>query len=736
MSISLIISKKARFFAPPLILLILLAGAPPRPAGGQEAARIDKPLQYEVSVVLKLVHVFVTDKKGKPVPDLTRDDFAVTDDGQPVAVTDFETHLLQAPAEAVEAGGPAPQAPAPAKAAPQAAKRKFFMFFDFAYNNIRGVAKARRAALHFLESDIRPGDEVAVLSLSPAGGVVMHEYLTSDHAQVRKSVEAIGRKDLSGRANEIENNYWRLVQEGIRQTRMQGDALLMWAESPMAPLDAWTAANQRQETKSLARKFMLQMTDLAKALRLVPGQKHFLFFSTGIPNSLIYGSVPSNARYTGPDTMPSVAGDMALRDLNEAMYKEFTTAGCMFYAFDTRESAKTASLFDYDEQTFLSSTRQVGTALEPTDMFKVDRETGLDSLKRFSDTTGGKYYSNIDQFQKNMDQVQMLTGTYYVLGYSLSEKEDGRFHEVKVEVKRKGCVVRAQAGYFNPKPFREYTNGEKQIHLFDLALNERSLSRMPAGFSMTALPLRAGPTPGLEIVARIPGEIVEKFAGKRVEIITFVFDGRGNIRGLSRMEADPGLYRGRALVYAAGQALEPGNYKCRLILRDMDTGLSAVGSARGVVGPPPAALVLALGAPLLLVRGSGAALLEAPSGRAKGLAPWTDIYPFDRLEFSPVAGEVPAVADKVRIVVPCSVPGTMPPDLTLGAYLIHSATGRRMAVPVAFVGRTQWQATEIFNLEFSLNGLDPGAYLLYIHAASASGKAMAHVQTAFTIPRR
>jgi len=42
-----------------------------------------------------------------------------------------------------------------------------------------------------------------------------------------------------------------------------------------------------------------------------------------------------------------------------------------------------------------------------------------------------------------------------------SGREDGRFHEVRVEVKRPGCQVRAQSGYFNLKPFHDYTDLEK-----------------------------------------------------------------------------------------------------------------------------------------------------------------------------------------------------------------------------------------------------------------------------------
>jgi hypothetical protein len=39
-------------------------------------------LQYEVSVTLKLIQVYVSDKEGNPIHDLTKDDFLLYDNGQ------------------------------------------------------------------------------------------------------------------------------------------------------------------------------------------------------------------------------------------------------------------------------------------------------------------------------------------------------------------------------------------------------------------------------------------------------------------------------------------------------------------------------------------------------------------------------------------------------------------------------------------------------------------------------
>ena len=60
-------------------------------------------LQHEVTVTLKLIQVFVTDKKGNPITDLAKSDFVLHDNGKLQDITDFERHvLIPKPEEKVE----------------------------------------------------------------------------------------------------------------------------------------------------------------------------------------------------------------------------------------------------------------------------------------------------------------------------------------------------------------------------------------------------------------------------------------------------------------------------------------------------------------------------------------------------------------------------------------------------------------------------------------------------------
>jgi VWFA-related protein len=685
----------------------------------QENQASAKPLQVEVSVVLKLIQVHVTDKKGNPVRDLTMQDFTVTDNGQPVTLTEFERHALQPVAPAAAPGEPPAEA---ATVGPTAdpmtppSGRKFFLFFDFAYNNVRGIEKGQKAALHFIDTIVRPEDQVAVLSYAAIGGLAFHEYLTTDHAQVRKVLQAIGHKDVKGRATEIEDYYWRLTQS-------YGGPFVknLWA----------TAEASRQESTDMAQKYMLTLTDLARALRLVDGEKNFILFSTGIPNSLIYGYATGNV-FNRSD-VGRASGDHVLRQQNEAMYKEFGSAGCAFYAFDTREAAKEASLFTYDEETFVMGSRALTTAIDPTYVFKDDKATGLNTLKRFTDTTGGKFYSNINMYERNLGQVQAATGAFYVLGYAINEKWDGLFHEIKVGVRRKGCEVRTQAGYFDPKPYAEYTDLEKQIHLFDLAINERSFSRMPGSVPMTALSYAAEGISRLAVLARIPGEMTAKFTGPKVEFVVLFFDGNGDIREIVREEADPAAFRGRAVAFAAGATLKPDDYTGRLVIRDMTTGQSAVASVRATIGRPAAA-GLQLGTPLLLTEGRGAPLREAAGGKGGETRPFGTGYAYDATRFSPVFGEIPPAVARLAVVIPCAVPGGGEPDLLLSARLVDAVSGAQAPAVAGLAARAMRGPLVILTLDLATAGIPPGTYYLHVYAKDRTSGTLGHTFTTLTIP--
>jgi len=503
-------------------------------------------LQYEVQVSLKLVQVYVTDKKGNPVLDLTRDDFVIFDEGKPQKITEFEKHVLLAKEEAQPE---VPETPSPP--AEELMPRKFFLLFDFAFNNGIGLEKSRKAAIHFIDEELQPTDEVSLLSYSAIKSLKMHEYLTTDHKAVRDVVKRIGMESISGRAEDFETQYWQA--KAFTNTADATRSGTVWDPKDIYEEEReWGWEQGRQESKMQAHNFATKMVELAKALRYIPGHKQIILLSSGVPYSLIYG-VQSPFGKIGVEEL----GEFWLQQEFEDMLKELSTANCTIYALDTQE---------------LSATVDSDGRLE-----------GASSLQKLSSATGGKYFGNINNYEKHVEKIQDLTGCYYVLGYYVDDKWDGAYRKIKVEVSRPDCRVLAQRGYFNPKPFKEYTDLERMLHLVDLALSEDPLFQAPYRFPLQVVPCPSDGKSNLCLAAQAPLQEIREIITGRVEMVTVIFNEKEEIVVLKKSQRKVSGLSGERITLGGSFSVGPGTYKCRLIIRNLETGKGAVASATAVI---------------------------------------------------------------------------------------------------------------------------------------------------------
>jgi VWFA-related protein len=531
----------------------------PAPSAGEHQ---DKPdLQYEVAVTIKLVQVFVVDKKGNPVPDLRKEDFVLHDNGRVQVISEFERHSLSLPSPPAEAPSVSLE-PTPPEPPRDLMPRKFIFLFDFAYNNPKGILKAKEAALHFINTQLLPADEIGIMSYSGLGGLQLWEYLTDDHKKAREVVEAFGLKKLAGRVDNLQEKYYAAVTgQNPADASDWGRATLKGREKNLPDMGAKPDLEQSPGLKPWvfsekgelqALNFADRLKDLALALRYEPGQKSIVFLSSGVPYSLIYGiQAPFG------DVRFGSFGESLLKQRYEDMLQEMAASNCIIYALDTEE---------------------IGASLK-----KDVRTMGVFTLQKIAGATGGKYYGNINRYDKHIEKIQNLTGSFYVLGYSIDEKWDGAFHSIKVEVTRPGCEVHAQKGYFSPKPFREYSELEKMLHLVDLALNDDSVFQAPVRFPVVRVPCPAGQKANLCLTSRLPLEELRDVLQGKVEIVSIVFDEKGQTVELKREVKAAAELEGDNAVRAVRFELPPGSYECRVILRNLETG-------RGAVGGTPAAI--------------------------------------------------------------------------------------------------------------------------------------------------
>ncbi len=668
----------------------------------------ENSLQHQVSVTLKLVQIYVTDKDGYPVVDLNKEDFIIQDNGDKKKITEFEKHILHLPPSETEAHEKAREIQSPSSQ--ELMSRKFFLLFDFAYNNAKGIKKAKKAALHFLDTQVQRSDEVGVLTYTTIKSLTLHEYLTRDHSEVRKMVEAFGIKERAGRAENFEEDYWFRVtgQNPIDASKAGKITFKHGAQIEDRPITGDTPEFEKfqaQEDGNVhALHFVQRIKDFAEALRYIPGTKHIILFSSGIPYSLMYGiQHPSETWDTtrGIDTMLKQRWDFGNRLIQERyddMLKELASSNSTVYAIDTED---------------LSATVGVDSRLK-----------GGYTLQTMASSTGGKYFGDVNSYQEHLEKIQNMTGCFYVLGYYIDEKWDGDYHKIKVKVNRPGLEVHAQKGYYNPKPFSEYTKIEKKLHLVDLALNERSLFRTPRHFPMISLPCSIKGDSYISMFAKLPMENIEALSGKDVAIVSLIFDTENSIIKMGREKKDFTKLPEGNIYYSNFTSLLPGEYKCRIVLRNSETGTGAVASS-SVIVPEAQEQRIHLYPPLLLKSDENASYLKKA----------TAAYPFNSNQYFPLIEPLEQGTNSVLAVVRCSYSGIQQPDIQLSANLIHSSSNSGDAIPAAIsiLERYHDADTEIFLLELQTEGLSSGEYFLYIFALDNFSQSRSGVNTAFSV---
>src|SRR4029453_18165037 len=73
----------------------------------------------------------------------------------------------------------------------------------------------------------------------------------------------------------------------------------------------------------------------------------------------------------------------------------------------------------------------------------------MDTLRTLAEQTDGRAIVNRNDIAVGMKQITRDSSAYYLIGYNSSQApSDGKFHEIKVRVKRPGIQVRARKGYW------------------------------------------------------------------------------------------------------------------------------------------------------------------------------------------------------------------------------------------------------------------------------------------------
>jgi VWFA-related protein len=527
-----------------IILALMLAGNHLFSFVGESAQQVEKEqvIQHNVSVSLKLIQVYVSDSQEKPVTDLKKKDFILFDNGKRMAVTDFESHLqaeLSGSASASIGGVTRQQA---------RLGRKFLFFLDVQHSDEIGLMQSSRAALHFIENCLYPGDEVAVLAFTPLRGLVLHEYFTSDREKMIVSVKSVGEipdKERHQRNLDLADEMGKTEKAAADSLRAQrGAGSQIGLDVGGTSSNAWItneSSTREVRVKNYAGRkpvdLFVEIVALAKSLNYIPGYKNFVYFSGGADSSLKQGFA-----YLG---------------------KELAAANCPVFTIDS-----------------VGSRDNLGGRFQ--------RKDGA-VLEALSAASGGRFFSDVSDYRTIASGIQEWTGNYYVLGYYVPEAWDGEYHSLRVEVSRPGCRVHAQGGFFNPKPFEELSPFEKQLHLFDISMNKNPYHSVPERLGLTAFTCPTTTHSQLVMLLDIPLYRMREITADNTEVFTMIFDQNQRLVDVCRGEINFGNIKKERVCFYSITPLETGAYSCRAVLRNTRSGLSALGVTPEIRIPAPGA---------------------------------------------------------------------------------------------------------------------------------------------------
>ena len=499
---------------------------------------------FKVDTKLVIVNVSVKDRSGRPITNLTKDDFIVTEDGarQTIGVFDVETldGSLLAPLVAEASPKLIEERAAAVAAAPVVPptvrhddKRLLGLFFDLSSMQQVEQVRARDAAVKFLSTQMTSSDLVSIMTYGNRFQVV--QDFTDNRALLMETL----RKMAIGEGSELADTA---------AASTEGD-----------DSGAFAADDSEFALFNTDRK-LSALEDAAKKLGAYPEKKALVYFSSGL-------------------SATGIENQSQLKSTVNAAVR----ANVAFYPVDARGLAATAPGGDASQ----ASPR--GTGIFTGSQQRGQRQSftnSQDTLTSLASDTGGKALLDANDLTLGIRQAQQDIASYYIVGYySTNSAEDGRYRKVQVRLvnEKSQAKLDYRNGYYAAKTFQKFTSSDRERQLEDaLALGD-PVSELPLALEVDYFRV-AKDRYFVPISVKIPGSVVAlaKKGGKQTTDLDFIgqirdANGRsvGGVRDnitVKLTEENAAQLASRHLQYDAGVTLNPGKYSLRFLARENQTG--------------------------------------------------------------------------------------------------------------------------------------------------------------------
>lgn len=454
-----------------LFACVVVSAAVSQQAEPQNTGNSTPTITKETSLVL--VDSVVTDKKGAYIKDLKQSDFRVWEDNKEQAIKSFSFEQ---------------------DAATSDRKHYMVMMFDNSTMNLSDQAKARDAALKFLDANTGANRYIAVVDFG--GTLRVAQNFTTDAGRLKKVVREIKFAAVTPAPSSAS------IEAAPLSAPTMGIPQLVDAEADFG-----------------VRTLLLALRNLAKSVAAVPGRKTLVLFSAGFPmdptdpntmereseltaaiaacnkaNVAVYpidvrGLITPMGAAPALEIFPDAPGKLVTATLNFDAADDETNAPARL-VYVQRGGGGTGSTGSGGghtgggsggvgghpgttgtggARTGTGGTRTgggTGTPRMPSNPLPVapysqsrallptiaDVSNNQQVLYELAAGTGGFVIVNTNDLLGGLQKIANEQNEYYVLGYTPPPSDEGSCHVLKVKIDRGGTIVRSRSGYCNVRP--------------------------------------------------------------------------------------------------------------------------------------------------------------------------------------------------------------------------------------------------------------------------------------------
>src|SRR6204780_146320 len=530
--------------------------APPAPAPPAQQTPAQQAAAHQSSAVLRSssdlvrIDVEVTDKSGKPIKGLTANQFTITDEGKPQAITSFSFADIEAIETAtadeakpivvaVDNDGPnSPSADAISDALRD--RRLIVLFFDLTSMQTDDLIRAHDAADKFVKHQMTKADVVAVVVFSTRINVLAN--FTNDRTVLNKAIAQLTPDNSANLASPL----YAAAANGEYDVQEYTGAAYTPDE---------TEFNVFNTDQKLAAG-----EGLADVLGGIPGRKAMVEFTGGITQ-------------TGEEnrTQLRAATDAANR------------ADVSIYSIDSRGLLAAPPGGDTTTNAATGTSMFTGASV----FHQTDQgEDSRDPLATLSTDTGGKAFFDLGELSDAFPAIQRDNGGYYLVGYNLGPdvKNDGRWRAIRVKVNVPGAHVRYRDGYYAPRDFQHLEKEDRDQQLADAINSDHPVVELPVAVETGIFRLSATQA-YVPIAAKIASSALDwaQKHNKQHAEFDFAVEVRAvpssqivaQLRDTITVNLDAENFeqvRHSNLLYQGGMVLAPGNYRLKFVARENESG--------------------------------------------------------------------------------------------------------------------------------------------------------------------